>query len=258
MNQLADMHMHAGFSPDPEALARALIADDVFCFANTVNPDEYLSLARSCAMIEGVRLGLGLHPWWIVPDNNSCNDGMLNSFLEVLPSSSYVGEIGLDFSPRRVETRELQLSFFDQIVAACAMREGLLISIHSVRAESEVIDIMKAHRLADANDVVLHSYAGSSENLSRAIDMGAFFSIGSRMLATKRGREYARVIPSDKVLVESDLPSFSGQNASAQDIRDDLEATLRQLAHMRDVDQQELTLQITERSRALLGFPNRR
>lgn len=255
MSQLADMHMHVGFASDPEALADALAIDDVLCFANTVTPDEYLSLARALSEREKLRLGLGLHPWWLDARDRT---GMLSSFFGILPSCSYVGEIGLDFSPKHMETKKYQLSCFDQIVAACARRKSLLVSVHSVRAESELLDIIEAHRLTDANDVILHSYAGSSENLSRAIDMGALFSIGSRMLATKRGREYARIIPVDRVLIESDLPSFAGQDASAKDIRDDLNATLQQLARIRSVDQQELSLQITERSRALLGFPNRR
>lgn len=40
--------------------------------------------------------------------------------------------------------------------------------------------------------------------------MGCWFSVGERMLATKRGRAYVQSIPSDRLLLETDAPPVGG------------------------------------------------
>ena len=144
--------------------------------------------------------------------------------------------MGLDFSPRHEETRERQVEIFERIVAACAKRtQGLqprvcsgegscangLVSIHAVRAVDEVIDAFeragalrgagrRTPALVGGRALVLHSFAGTSDQLQRALDRGFFVSFGPRVMRTKRGRAYARAVPEDRLLIETDLPSGEG------------------------------------------------
>lgn len=252
------MHMHLGFASDSLGLARELESDSIAAFANTVTPDEF---ARLHALEEGsasLRIGLGLHPWWIDAKEHQRNAMLLTEFIEALPSTGYIGEIGLDFSPGHEQSKQEQIACFDQILAHCEGRKGLLISIHGVKAYDELLDMLESRSIFESSSVLLHSFGGSSDQLQRSISLGAFFSIGSRTLSTKRGREYARIIPADRLLLESDLPASEGQRLSAAELEADLAATLKHLATIRTAERRQLGQTITERSLALLDLAQSR
>ena len=52
-------------------------------------------------------------------------------------------------------------------------------------------------------------------------------------LKTKRGREYAKVYPKDKLLIETDLPSSDQTDIDALDIVDSLKRALLGLSEAR-------------------------
>lgn len=225
-----DMHCHLGFPKDGESIA-CRAAESLTAFSATVDPLSYEKDVRRFSSCSSVRVGLGLHPWFISDD-----DAQIERFEAIAPSSAFIGEVGLDFSPRHEETRERQVEIFERIVAACAKRtQGLqprvcsgegscangLVSIHAVRAVDEVIDAFeragalrgagrRTPALVGGRALVLHSFAGTSDQLQRALDRGFFVSFGPRVMRTKRGRAYARAVPEDRLLIETDLPSGEG------------------------------------------------
>lgn len=254
MIELVDMHMHLGFSPEASGLGHDLDAAQVAVFANTVTPDEFALLEPLEADAHALHVGLGLHPWWLDQMSAKQANAMVDSFLALLPETRFVGEIGLDFSAKHVESMDQQLECFERIVGACAQRSDLLISLHSVKAEERLLDVLETHGIFDSSTIVLHSYSGSSDQLKRALELGAHFSVGARMLKTKRGREYARILPEERILLESDLPAHEGEKLSARELEDDLRATARELARLRSVDEHELVESTTERGLRLLGY----
>ena len=70
------------------------------------------------------------------------------------------------------------------------------------------------------------------------------------MLRTKRGREYARQLPADRLLLETDLPPGEDVPFSATQIIASLERTLAQLQTIRGCDVRGLTCDNAQR---LLG-----
>lgn len=80
-------------------------------------------------------------------------------------------------------------------------------SLHAVMAEDELLEILEKSGCIDRNSCVLHSFSGSLEQLHRAIEDGCWFSVGPRMMKVGRGREYAKLISQDRLLLESDAPS---------------------------------------------------
>ncbi len=72
------------------------------------------------------------------------------------------------------------------------------------------------------------------------------------MLANKRGREYARIIPEAKLLLETDLPAHEDTALSAQDFIDSLENSLCGLAEIRLCGPVQLAEQILDTSKQLL------
>ena len=181
-NTMFDMHCHLGFSKDGEAVARHATGR-LAAFSATVDPASYEENARRFFLHSNVRVGLGLHPWFVSDD-----DAQIERFEAIAPSSAFIGEVGLDFSPRHDATRERQIEVFERVVAACledaqslgrALAAGEepcvsgLVSIHAVRAVDEVIDVFeragalrgasrRTPALAGGRALVLHSFAGTS------------------------------------------------------------------------------------------------
>ena len=201
---LADMHCHLDFSSDMAALACLAQAHGVAAFSNTVTPEGYLAAREALAGFPNVRVGVGLHPWWVA--DGRCGAEQVELACQLIQKTRFVGEVGLDFAPRREGTFETQLDAFERIVDACCAQGGKVISIHAVRSATAVLDVLERHRATHNNVCILHWFSGSSQELARARELGCHFSVNPNMLATKRGRAYVRQIPPERLLLETDLP----------------------------------------------------
>ena len=96
----------------------------------------------------------------------------------------------------------------DALDAILAAREGSehVLSLHAVRSADAVLDLLEKHHACERSHAILHWFSGTSDDLARARRMGCLFSVNPRMLATRKGREYARQIPLAQLLLETDLP----------------------------------------------------
>ena len=98
------------------------------------------------------------------------------------------------------------MSCFRKIAKACADEGGKILSIHSVKAASTIIAELEEAGTFQTCKCIFHWFAGTSAERNRAVENGAFFSINRKMLATKSGRELIKVIPEDRLLLETDAP----------------------------------------------------
>lgn len=231
-----DAHVHANLMDFPLNIARSSNEAELGLFTCGVTPHDYLELAPQLTQ-DNIRVGLGAHPWYISDGRVTEND--IELLLELMGETPYVGEIGLDFSSRYCvdELQELQVKTFTQICthAAELSRNGQprVLSMHTVRSVDAVLGILEQTGAAQACIPIIHWFSGSSDELQRAIKLGCWFSIGEMSLKTKRGREYAKVYPKDKLLTETDLPSSDHTDISAADIIDSLKRALSGLSEAR-------------------------
>lgn len=207
-----------------------------------------------------VRVGAGLHPWWI--DSGACGPAEVREAAALAAGSRFVGEVGLDFGRAHGGSAEAQRVAFAEIASACkaAPVEGRVLSIHAVRSAGAVLDILEGAglvgegSLAKMTTCVFHWFSGTSEELTRARRLGCSFSVNPMMLATRRGREYARQIPEERLLLETDAPPGLDTPYKAAEIASSLEGALDSLASIRGVDRAELAARTAARSAALLGL----
>lgn len=266
-----DMHCHLGFAPDPLAVAEAGAAAGIGAFSCTVMPAEYERLAPALAPASSVAVGLGAHPWWIA--DGRAGETELDIFGALARGTRFIGEIGLDFAgPRDTEeSHKLQVAAFERILAACdaaptdspsgggadnrtteETHAGKLISIHAVQSAGTVLDLLETHKTCERHRCIFHWFSGTSDELNRAIGLGCFFSVGPRMLASRRGREYARQIPLDRLLLETDMPSRENGTLPANVWYAELRNALAGIAQLKNVDRDALAAQLAETSAALL------
>lgn len=198
-----DAHAHMSWYAKPVEAMRACEEEGLGGICCTIGPDDYRGLMDACAGhdAETWHVAAGLHPWWVDED-------MLEAAIECARRSPYVGEVGLDFGKKNLDTKEAQIRAFRSI--CFATRDGAVLSIHSVAAAGTVLDVLTNTGAISRCRCIFHWFSGSSEELARARKAGCWFSLGERSLTTRRGREYARQIPAERILTETDLPECPG------------------------------------------------
>lgn len=178
-----------------------------------------------------------------------------DEFLGLFPSAYFIGEVGLDFGRAHTATRDEQVAFFSRAMREVAVQArrgvGHVVSIHAVAAAGAVMDAADVVCAQEGCCCILHWFSGTSPELTRAIRSGYYFSVGERMLATRRGRAYAQAIPADRLLLETDWPSKPEDSFEYADYRARLVRAAQILADLRGED---ILDQIVATSARVLGY----
>lgn len=247
---LVDMHCHLDRMANGAEVASELESMGIAAFCTTVTPADTLAAREQFAPRHNIRVGAGLHPWWVDEDPL-----MVEQAATLVAGDTFIGEIGLDFSPSHIGTRAAQLAAFERILDACGESPlaGRVVSIHAVRAASEALDVLERHNFPRLATCIFHWFSGTSEDFMRLRKLGCHISVNERMLATKRGREYARQMPLGRLHLETDAPAQPGSPYSAEELESSLNRTLNALARIRGIEQGELAAYMAQTSAAILG-----
>lgn len=106
------MHCHYDMIPNPENYLRQHeIAGDII-IGMTNAPTHFEIGFPHIKGYNNIRLALGFHPQ-LAKENQS----ELLKFSSLLSRTSYIGEIGLDFSKYFIDSKSIQLESFDYICA---------------------------------------------------------------------------------------------------------------------------------------------
>ena len=231
-----DAHAHMSFAPDVASFASWFTERFAGAFSTTVSPADYRSAQQALASFPKIKVGVGAHPWWVAQGKISDEDKALLPGL--VASARYIGEVGLDFGKNGLaksifatdeQTKQAQIEVLRTIFAAAKKspapsviegagetKDGRVFSFHAVRGADVIMDMLEEYELLEDNTIIFHWFSGSSAQLKRARDLGCFFSVNAFMLQTKRGREYAKAIPLDRLLIETDLPEETPSDACVE------------------------------------------
>ena len=196
---MIDFHCHLDLFPDPHAVARECVERNVYVLSVTTTPSAWEGTSALAKGASRIRTALGLHPQ-LAHERKS----ELSLFEKLLPETRYVGEVGLDGAPEFRTYWADQQEVFTRILAACQSAGGRVLSVHSRRAASPVLDAIES--LPGAGVPILHWFSGSAKELARAVDLGCWFSVGPAMLGTAKGRKLVGGMPRTSVLTETDGP----------------------------------------------------
>ena len=174
-------------------------ANGTFVLAVTTTPRAFEGNLRLVDGRRRIRVALGLHPELVAERHTE-----IDLFVELLPQTAFVGEVGIDGSPRNRSSFALQEKAFVRIVDECARHGGRVLSIHSRRAAGGVLDVLGS--ATGFGTPVLHWFSGTMRELDRAVSAGCWFSVGPAMLESPAGRRLASAMPKDRVLTETDAP----------------------------------------------------
>jgi TatD DNase family protein len=116
-----------------------------------------------------------------------------------------IGETGLDYFYDR-SPREQQRESFRRHIRAC-LETDLPIIVHTRDADADTIDILREEGQGKLRGL-LHCFSSSRQLAEQALDLGFLISFSGIVTFKKSEdlRETARMVPLDRLLVETDAP----------------------------------------------------
>lgn len=116
--------------------------------------------------------------------------------------ASAVGEIGLDYY-YSLDTREAQLSLMGRELEL-SRALNLPVIIHTREADDDTLGILREI----PSRGIIHSFTGNPTFCKKLLDLGYYISLSGIVTfrAAENVRETAKVIPLDRILIETDTP----------------------------------------------------
>lgn len=226
MMRLYDTHFHLDLQKNVKAAIEEINANKIYTIAMTNLPVLY-DKEKQQYESPYIRTALGFHPELV---------GEYKKYIplmwEKLSEARYIGEVGLDFTDKKYQA--YQLSFFSELVDRCRNDKNKIISIHSRKAEREVLDALGE---AFAFKAILHWYSGNESLLDRAVKMGCYFSVNAKMLKSRIIERMLEIVPQNRILLETDSPfgdTIKSHVESLKIIMDGLSPKYRMLAEKID------------------------
>jgi TatD DNase family protein len=168
--------------------------------------DNFARVVKLAEANEGIYCSIGIHPH----DAKTLGSTGEERLIELARSSSKVigwGEIGLDYyydhSPREVQ-RDI---FVRQI--RIARQLNLPIIIHSRDADDETVKILTDEcNYPEFRGGIMHCFGGTPAMAGALMEIGFLISFAGNVTFPKaeKLREAARVVPLDRLLIETDCP----------------------------------------------------
>ncbi|WP_312812970.1 Qat anti-phage system TatD family nuclease QatD [Sedimentibacter sp.] len=227
---LYDMHCHLDLMPRMKNIIQESLKEELGILAVTTTPKAYKKEIEYCKDNRNIKVALGLHPQ-LVKDRYD----ELSIIINNICNAKYIGEIGLDFNKQYYASKEKQIEVFSEIIRMCSELGERIISIHSVKSAEYVLNILETFNTTRNNRCILHWFTGTEKQLIKAIELGCYFSVNKKMLDTERGRGVIRMIPKNKLLVETDAP-FIQEITFGRDIYEELYQTINIISKLREED----------------------
>ena len=179
--------------------AKAEKVDKLLCVSVTLK--DFPTMLEKTQDFDNVLVSCGMHP--LNQDDEVCEQQLyaLADQKRVIA----IGETGLDYH-YAPETKALQLdSFKKHIKVAKALHKPLI--IHTRAAQQDTLDILIAEGASEVGGI-LHCFTESWDMAEKALDLGFYISFSGIVTFKSASalREVAKLVPDDKMLIETDAP----------------------------------------------------
>lgn len=215
--QLIDFHCHLDLYPNFVDLLKECEDRQIYTLAVTTTPRAWLRNKNLTTNTKFVKAALGLHPQLV---EESSWRSELELWEKYLIETKYIGEVGIDGSRNYINTLPLQEKVFSRVLELACAHGNKVLSVHSLNSSKKVLDMIEKELPEGKGIVVLHWFTGSTSDAKRAIELGCYFSINPKMLITKKGQELITMLPTDRLLSETDGPfvSLNGKKIVPKDV----------------------------------------
>lgn len=170
------------------------------------------------------------------------------------PEVVAVGETGMDTFRTGPEGARAQEESFRRHIAI-AKKHGKALMIHDREAHEDVLRILEEEGAPER--VVFHCFSGDAEMAKVCAEHGYFMSFAGNVTfaSAEPLREAARVAPAESILVETDAPFLTPRPYRGRPNAPYLiPLTLRTLAEVKGMDEDELATIVADNARRAFGF----
>jgi TatD DNase family protein len=255
---IADSHCHlddAQFDADRnEVIQRARQAgvEYILSIGTGNGPPDLHAAIRIAEAYPFIFATVGVHP-------NDAPKATAETFreLEALlahPRVRALGEIGLD-NHWGVPAEVQRPVFIRQLEMAAAARMPVI--IHTRDAWEPTMEVLRSHWAGSGLPCVMHCFTGDAAQARECLDLGFYLAFGgvTTFPNAARVREAARIVPANRLLVETDAPYLApvphrGKRNEPAFVAE----TARRIAELRGVAAEELAAQTTANFERLLGL----
>jgi TatD DNase family protein len=213
----ADSHVHLDQYDDASVAAMlrraraAGVVDVLTAGTGIVSSRGAVAIARRHA---GVLAAVGVHPRYA---GGIDLYALRTLALESADVVRAIGEIGLDRTSAAAPIRVQMVAFEMQLRLAAEV--GLPVVVHAAGAHRDVAAVLAAVR-PRLPAVIVHYFAGDSDDLGRYLDLDCHVSFG-RLALKPEGEGVRRLIPAvpaDRLLVETDCYPLPGRTTEPKDV----------------------------------------
>lgn len=194
---IIDTHCHFDMMPNPEAYISSKEKAGDIIIGMTNLPSHFQMGRPHLRVYRHIRMSLGLHPLLAAENKRE-----LTLFRQLVDQTSYIGEIGLDFSREGIAFQNDQISVLREILAELRGKKKI-ISVHSRKAEKNLLELLAEY---DIKNVIFHWYSGPIGLIDNILDRGYYFSVNEAMCLSKNGQAILNKLPKERILTETDAP----------------------------------------------------
>jgi TatD DNase family protein len=230
---IIDTHCHMDLYENPKKLLLECEKENITVLAMTNLPSHFEMGYSFFKQQKRIRISLGMHPLY-----SERHEEEFSRFLKNLHKTSYIGEVGLDFSKDGYSTKDTQIKTFTKILNSISGQKKIL-SIHSRKAENEVLELLIENKIQNA---IFHWYSGSISLMTKILDAGYYFSVNPSMITSENGKKIISMIPTNKLLTESDGPFIKFKNRVIHPR--DMEAVINYISTIQNKKKTEVETQI--------------
>jgi TatD DNase family protein len=208
--ELIDTHSHLTFEPlaadVPGVIERSRAAGVVGWITVGTHLEDSRRAIELAGRYENMYAAVGIHPH----EAHSADSGALGELKQLARREKIVaiGETGLDFHYNFSKQPDQKRVFVAHLDIAREL--DLPVVIHSRNAFDETMEILDRFG-GGLRGVVFHCFSGSAEQARSVLDKGYFVSF-TGVVTFKNAeatREAARVVPLDRLMIETDCPYMS-------------------------------------------------
>ena len=253
---LVDSHCHiqdAKFDDDREAvITRSL---EVLDWMVVIGDDLPTSQQAVDVTRDRIYAAVGVHPYYAA----TVDDALIDSLRSLTQSERVValGEMGLDYFKYNDTPRDVQaVAFRRQLELACEL--NLPVVIHNRESTDDLCTILDEYADALCGGV-MHCFAGTPDFVERCIGWGFHVSFAGNVTFPKAEelRIAAKVVPLDRLLVETDAPYLAPQALRGKRCEPAYtQHTVEFLADFLDISFQELSRMTAENAARVYRIPS--
>ncbi len=241
---LTDTHCHLDAPPLrgrlDEVLASARHAGVDRIIIPGVAPEGWDEIVHLSHRYPRVFAAFGIHPMYA----DQADEQTLARLAGLARDAVAVGEIGLDYLcavPRPVQQAALRAQL------RVAAEAGVPVLIHCRRAFADLLAILREENISRIGGV-MHAFSGSAEIMAECLKLGLHIAVSGVVTRPNAVRppEIARIIPADRLLLETDAPDMPpNSRLGCPNEPAFLPETAQRLAELRGTTVRELAAQTT-------------